>query len=161
MLKHIWRFLSQPNSLWARVYQAKYLKNLSLWEVNEKLHQSWLWKQILRQRDTFKQAISCLVGNGSGILFWEDKWLNNKVLKDYVTHQIGIQQTVSHFTNHNSWNSQSLYRVLPEEIVKEILGFPLPTSDVQDKLAWDPDKSGLFTIKSTYNFLSLSKMRAM
>ena len=50
LAKQSWRILSCSNSLMARVFKAKYLANLSFWEVGTSSNASFVWRGILRAR---------------------------------------------------------------------------------------------------------------
>lgn len=129
------------------------MSNSTFWDTTEKAHQSWLWKQILRQRDTIRDALACLVGDGNYVDMWDDRWVHNKVLKDIVPSITNNMVHVSDFICQGQWKEKELNYILPPEVVQEIVGIPLPRTSKPDRLVLAPDPTGNFTIKSTYTHL--------
>lgn len=135
------------------MYKAKYFLNSNLWQASEKPNHSWIWKQILRQRETFKEAVAITRGNGQNTNLWEDIWIPNKILKDYVNHDYDVTSTVADIMLEGKWNLELLRTLVPTEIVHEIMVMTIPINQEQDMLVWSPNPLGKFTIKSAYNFI--------
>jgi hypothetical protein len=70
-----WRILSCPNSLLARVFKAKYLRNRSFWEVGTSKNASFVWRGILRARSVLEKGMRWRIGSGREIRVWNDKWI--------------------------------------------------------------------------------------
>ncbi|GJY08314.1 RNA-directed DNA polymerase, eukaryota, reverse transcriptase zinc-binding domain protein, partial [Tanacetum coccineum] len=87
LFKWIWRFLRQGSSLWVRFIKAIYGDKGTI-DSFDSISRRSPWLDIIRESLTLtKKGIDLLdfvrkkVGNGEDSLFWEDNWLNEKVLK--------------------------------------------------------------------------------
>ena len=77
LLKWVWRFVSQEDSLWFRVIQAIHGSRID----SHSFHSSSLWSFILKEMHVLKnrgfdflEKCSKRVGNGSNTIFWLDSW---------------------------------------------------------------------------------------
>ncbi|CAL5406146.1 unnamed protein product [Camellia sinensis] len=91
LLRWWWRFGREENLLWKKVVCGKYNIQGSKWYPNTEASQkhSWLWKDILcvanfnpALHSFFVSNTFILVANGARTLFWEDKWVGVRCLKD-------------------------------------------------------------------------------
>ncbi|XP_071687015.1 uncharacterized mitochondrial protein AtMg00310-like [Rutidosis leptorrhynchoides] len=86
-----WRFHTEPQSLWAKVIMSLYGPNGGFdVESSHRLFSSYTtWKEIVfvgKYLDNmgipFSSSFVKIVGNGSSVSFWEDKWIGDGKLKD-------------------------------------------------------------------------------
>ena len=75
LAKQGWRLLSNPDSLCAKVYQARYYLNGDV--LNSKLgyNPSYAWRSSFKALEVIRKGTQWRVGNGKLIHIWEDKWL--------------------------------------------------------------------------------------
>ena len=75
LAKQWWRFLSNPDSLCAKVYKVRYYPNGDV--LNSKLgcNPSYTWRSIFKGLEVIRKCTRWRIGNGSLIHIWEDKWL--------------------------------------------------------------------------------------
>lgn len=83
-----WRLLNEKESLWARILRNKY-------SIGDTHNISWLkpkgtwsstWRSVgMGLREVTLPGLSWVLGNGSHIRFWIDKWLTDKPLCELVT----------------------------------------------------------------------------
>ncbi|GJV03208.1 RNA-directed DNA polymerase, eukaryota, reverse transcriptase zinc-binding domain protein [Tanacetum coccineum] len=64
IIKHLWYIALDKNSLWVKWVNTVKLKGKSIWAVNEKVTDSWGWKNMLTLRDDVRQYMIMKVGNG-------------------------------------------------------------------------------------------------
>ncbi|KAF5202028.1 hypothetical protein FRX31_008385 [Thalictrum thalictroides] len=77
--KWIWRYGNEEGALWRSVIDAKYGFGDEQWwprRVSQS-HGCSLWRGIMEMFQTFKESISCRLGNGSRIRFWTDILIGN------------------------------------------------------------------------------------
>jgi len=88
-LKLIWRVTSNDDSLWVKWSKMNLLKQESFWSLkpNSSLG-SWMWKKMLKYRETAKPFSRVEVNNGARTSFWFDNWSGMGHLMD-VTGQRG------------------------------------------------------------------------
>ena len=75
LAKQVWRLLSEPDSLCARVLRARYYADGKLLKAKMKSGCSYTWQSILTGLECFKQGYIWRVGDGTQINIWEDNWI--------------------------------------------------------------------------------------
>jgi hypothetical protein len=75
LAKQGWRILHHPNSLVARIMQAKCYSNATYLEAHLGRRPSNAWRSILHARAVLEEGLIWRVGNGERISVWRDKWL--------------------------------------------------------------------------------------
>lgn len=112
-LKLGWRLLNENTSLWSQFFKEKYFPNKDFSKIDKpKNHHNGMWKNIVISSKILKEAKFWILGNGRKIRFWDDKCVDNLVIRDYVT-EISTQTknyVVADFINWNnrSWDIQKL-----------------------------------------------------
>jgi len=93
--KLIWRLLSS-NSLWARWIHIYLIKRASFWSISETTTLgSWMWKKLLKYRDSAAGFVRVTVKNGLGTSFWFDNWSPLGKLIDIAGHRGCIDMGIS------------------------------------------------------------------
>jgi len=83
VLKLIWRILSARRSLWVELVKKYLIRRGSFWLVKENTTcGSWIWKKILKYRDTAKSFYRVEVRNGEASSFGFDRWSEMGCLYD-------------------------------------------------------------------------------
>jgi hypothetical protein len=75
LAKQIWRLISTPESLCARVLRSKYYPDGKILEAKLKKGSSFTWQSIMAGLHTFKKGAIWRVGDGKQINIWEDTWI--------------------------------------------------------------------------------------
>ena len=75
LAKQGWRLISNPNSLVAQLYKAKYYPHGDVLNAKLGSSPSYTWRSILKGLEVVKRGSWWRVGNGERIFIWEDKWL--------------------------------------------------------------------------------------
>ncbi|XP_062013599.1 uncharacterized protein LOC133729988 [Rosa rugosa] len=83
--KQGWRLFSNPHSLIAQLYKARYHPTCSFWEAELGDSPSFSWRSILSGRPVLKAGVQWYIGNGTNVNIWKDKWIPN-------CHQFLIQK---------------------------------------------------------------------
>ena len=81
--KWLWRYGHEITHLWWRVIAMKYGEGKGGWcsRVFKRAHGCGLWRSISEGWESFAKHLSFVVGDGSRILFWHDKWIGDVLLK--------------------------------------------------------------------------------
>lgn len=115
----------------------------------------WAWSSLLQGRELLIKGIRWQVGNGSNILFWEDKWI--PAAKDFKVHMARPPDchliSVLDFINPHSksWNEDELRKWISKDEVISILSIPISHIGKNDTLVWHFDSKGHYTVKSGYH----------
>ena len=75
LAKQGWRLLSNPNSLVAQIYKARYYPHGDVFKAKLRSSPSYTWRSIFNGLEVVKIGTRWRVGNCERILIWEDKWL--------------------------------------------------------------------------------------
>ena len=75
LAKQGWWILSNPNSILAKVYKAKYFPYDDILNVKLGSNPSYAWRSIFNSLEVIRKGTRWKVGNGKRIHIWEDKWL--------------------------------------------------------------------------------------
>ena len=81
--KWLWRFGQEGTLLWQNVIATKYGEGQGGWTTKEcrRAHWSGLWRGINDGCERFSKHLALVVGDGSRILFWHDRWVGDTSLK--------------------------------------------------------------------------------
>ena len=103
LAKQGWRILTNPTSLVARVYKAKYFPFEDVLNSRMGSNPSYAWRSIYKSLRVLKEGTRWRVGNGKRIHIWEDRWLPTP-----TTYKV----TSPHLTLASSqWSLLSLMRI--------------------------------------------------
>ncbi|XP_019171334.1 PREDICTED: uncharacterized protein LOC109166887 [Ipomoea nil] len=121
--KQAWRFLTNPNSLVAKVYKARYYPNTSFVDATIGNCPSYCWRSIMAAHDTIIAGVRRRIGNGKATLIWGHPWLPNDPsplvqiempmeLRDALVVGLIDQQT-------NTWDPHILFDLfIPEDVAR-------------------------------------------
>lgn len=75
LAKQGWRLQTCPNSLFYRVFKAKYFPNHEFIDANIGGAPSFAWRSLMAVQKVVKSGCHWLIGNGESASVWGDKWL--------------------------------------------------------------------------------------
>lgn len=100
--------LLTEEGVWQELLHNNYLTNKTLAQVKAKLTYSPLWKGLMGGKDEFFARGTFKIGDGKGIMFWEDAWLGEMPLAQQYPSLYNIVHTknvhVYNVLSHNSIN---------------------------------------------------------
>ena len=138
LAKQAWRLLQNEDTLFYRIFKARFFPHCSFMKAKELVFGSYVWKSILKGREVIQIGARFQVGNGKSIKIWQHHWLPIKH-PPLVTSPIieSIENaTVDCLIDENTgkWDAKMLEGILipaEAELVKKI---PLPQSQTKDVL---------------------------
>jgi hypothetical protein len=153
LAKQVWRLISDPSSLCARVLRAKYYPDGNILRAGLKTGCFFTWQSIVAGITTFKRGYIWRVGNGENINIWNDPWIQSSA--DYkVTSQRGaaVYMKVSELINPvtGQWDTVLLDDLFNSCDVGRILQILLHNQGFKDFIAWGANSHGRYTVKSGY-----------
>ncbi|XP_058723913.1 uncharacterized protein LOC131595539 [Vicia villosa] len=130
--KQGWNILAKPNSLVARIFKA------SLWKTKDVLKLGSRWS----------------IGDGSNIKVMYDPWLREK--GRWFINGPQVQGTYDLYVKDfllpyiKQWNVGKINQIFDNEGAEVILRVPLVEDVVEDKLIWQEEHNGEYSVKSGY-----------
>ena len=82
LIKNLWNIAASKDSLWVKWVNIVKLKRKSIWDVQKKYNDGWIWKVLLDLRDKIKDHV-CNDNNGHAV--WKDS--SGKIV-DYSTKTV-------------------------------------------------------------------------
>ncbi|XP_071719040.1 uncharacterized protein [Rutidosis leptorrhynchoides] len=87
MASHVWRILSNKQSLWVRWIHSYRIMDQNFWEVAIAPDASWSWRKILQIRDIIGNHFIHVIQNGRNTSAWTDIWASHSRLKDMLSRR--------------------------------------------------------------------------
>ena len=78
LTKQAWRLIHNNQSLFYKVYKARYFPNYSFMTAELGPNPSFVWRSLLAARDVIREASTWKVGDGRNIGVLSHKWLQNE-----------------------------------------------------------------------------------
>ncbi|KAF4363009.1 hypothetical protein F8388_020525 [Cannabis sativa] len=152
-----WKLASEDDSLWCKVFKAKYMSNgdKSFWSMKVPKHASFGAKGIMASRDLIRNETCWLIGNGRRAEVWNSPWipwLDWNMFRAAFNPLIE-QRSVKVSTligEDGEWRASSINRwFVPSVVNSWNLIKRLPNSR-NDLLVWKDATNGLFSPSVAY-----------
>jgi hypothetical protein len=152
LARQAWRLLTQPESLCARVLKAKYYPRGHLQDTVFPRGASSSWQAIQHGLELLKKGLIWRVGNGQSIRVWRDQWIPRPHSFRPISKQrrCRIRRVSGLLTPEGSWDMQTLRRYFLQVDIDEIVKLRPSPRLHDDILAWAPENSGVFSVRSAY-----------
>ena len=92
LMNQFWRLYSTPSSLWARILKAKYFPQATLFTGPRSAKRSHIWTAISLGAELLREGMRWFVGDGQTIRVWQDHWLPNGSLREYIEGPLPRQE---------------------------------------------------------------------
>ncbi|XP_019190289.1 PREDICTED: uncharacterized protein LOC109184707 [Ipomoea nil] len=135
--KQGWRLLTNPGSLMARVFKARYFPTTSFYEAILGGNPSYVWRSIMASQDLLKSGCRRRIGNGRSTLVNNGQSL---LVSDLIDAHTG------------SWNGDYLHQVFNSRDAMLISQLPV-SMDYEDMWYWEGDLRGCYSVKDGYRRL--------
>ncbi|CAL9010471.1 unnamed protein product [Prunus brigantina] len=151
-----WRLHTKDNGLWAKIYEAKYLKGASIFDKSLGARQvcSTTWRSIIHGIQLLMQGMCWRIGQGDSVKFWEDNWVTDAPLMQQAG-ALTIPDSncpVSSFSKNGWWDIDKLRGVLCEDLVQQVISVPVGfLGSLPDTQIWKGSANGDFSVKSAYS----------
>uniref|UniRef100_A0A803PFK2 Uncharacterized protein n=1 Tax=Cannabis sativa TaxID=3483 RepID=A0A803PFK2_CANSA len=151
--KQGWRLLTNPDSLVARIFKARYYSNGTFLTAEIGSNPSFVWRSILEAQNLVANGIRWCVGDGKNINVLGDPWLPDKLNAWVSSSHPGLAnaKVANLFTMDGlSWDLDVLNDLFEPRDKELILQIPVNIASTRDHLVWNGELSGLYSVKSAY-----------
>lgn len=167
--KWVWRWRTEPDSLWCRVIRAKYILNACSKDS------AW-WRDVHRacqimSMDWFEGAVSKSLRGGDATSFWHDEWtgggnLRGKYYRLYNLSKLRWSRVCDCGKwEQGVWHWKLLWRrplagreIQWEEALLCEIGSKQLFANVPDAWTWLPSTNGIYSVQSAYLLLQESSL---
>ncbi|KAK1292012.1 hypothetical protein QJS10_CPB17g00255 [Acorus calamus] len=162
MAARFWEVITHSKSLWTDWIWNRYLKRKSPWEVNSNSGCSWVWHQILSNRDWIKAEVKYIIFSGHTINILHDPWLEGKGLAHHLQGSLSSlpflspSATLSAIIKDGKWIRpprwpSQLTALWPTILEIEIGGVG------DDEIIWPHCKQGVLSTQAAWAYLRHSR----
>ncbi|KAH9658155.1 hypothetical protein KPL70_023379 [Citrus sinensis] len=147
LAKQGWRIRQCPDSLVARVLQAKYFQSKNFLDAKLGSNPSYIWRSLLWGRKIICSGSRWRVGNGQKIHVHKANWIPQpSTFQPVVKPSLLPDAMVSDLINEaNYWDEKRIYEHFDKIDADLITKIPLPRRPREDELIWHYGKNGQFS----------------
>ncbi|WMV54149.1 hypothetical protein MTR67_047534, partial [Solanum verrucosum] len=160
LMKWMWRFASQEQSLWKDTIKARYgMETRWISNIATQPYGTGVWRTIKNLWPKLINKCTIKIGDGGKTLFWEEVWAGQASLKasfpDLFSLSLEKVATVKEMRDAQGWNLK-FRRPLNDWEVNRMVEFLnileryKELSNREDKLLWAPDTQGRFSVGTAY-----------
>lgn len=154
LARQVWRLIQSPDSLCARMMNAKYYPRGHIIDTVFTGNASPTWRAVEHGLELLKKGIIWRVGNGDSIRIWRDNWIPHPRSLPVLGKRLPrtrirwVAELIDRRTN--TWDGGLLKELFWAPDVEEIKKIKLPLRGKDDFLARHYEKSGIFSVWSAY-----------
>ena len=149
LAKQIWRLKTCENSLFHKVFKAKFFLDCSIMQCDNPDKGSYAWKSLLQARYMVDSGASWRVGDGFSVAIRSDKWLPKNPPSLVISPPISlpVESSVSDLIDQENhiWKAELIQSEFLAYEASLILGIPLSCHPTPDEQVWFLSKDGKFT----------------
>ena len=146
LAKQGWRLISNPNSLVAQIYRARYYPHGDVFHSKLGSSPSFTWRNIYNGLEVVKRGSRWRVGNGERILIWEDKWLPTPTTYKVISPPKSFNgyPRVSALIDRDTrrWKGDVVKSLFLPFEARTILNIPLCHNLPEDQIIWVGNRRG-------------------
>jgi len=153
LARQAWRLLDQPDSLCARLLKAKYFPRSLVVDAVPQANASQSWQAIIYGLDLLKEGLIWRIGNGSSVRIWRDPWIPREFSCKTTSRRGRCRlHWVSDLLDSEGcdWDYNRIAAIFNPADADAIVRIKLSERRTEDVLAWHPEKSGIFSVRSAY-----------
>ncbi|XP_073309898.1 uncharacterized protein [Primulina huaijiensis] len=143
LAEQIWRVISEPDSLVARVLKGRYFRHQDIMEAEMGSNPSSIWRALMWSRPLLAEGLCWKVGDGARINTFEDIWLPGPrtclaPIPDYASFS-----KVKSLMVHGMWNVPLIQKIFSPLIAQKITCIPITPTNIKDARFWKCDPKGM------------------
>ncbi|XP_074352494.1 uncharacterized protein LOC141691624 [Apium graveolens] len=151
-----YNFLSNPSSLVARVFKARYFINTSLFEASRGGGVSFVWSGFWQAKEVLKKGYKWVLGNGEDMRVFKDSWVRGK--ENYMVNNMFTGSSIDMkvcellIPGKNQRDTSKVFNHFIISDAKAILAIPIPRNQILDHISLIFTNDGKYDEKSGYKF---------
>ena len=147
--KQVWRLTQDTNSLFYKVYKARYFPNCSFMTAQFGSNPSFVWRSLLAVRDIIYNGSKWRVGDDKTVGVYSHKWLSHPPIP---LNEHAKDMKVCELLDEESWqwHKGRIEAMFALRTRQEILAVPLDRLNSSDTLIWTENKAAKFNVKTAY-----------
>ncbi|GAU30882.1 hypothetical protein TSUD_15680 [Trifolium subterraneum] len=152
--KQAWNIVQNPNSLVEKLIKARYFPHSSLFEASLGYNPSFAWRSMWHARQILSLGCRWRIGSGDNIRVMHDPWLRGSADRWVPSpqpagvYQLSVRDLLHE--NYKAWNIAKVRNLFSRDAAKRILETPLVSSVREDKVVWEEERNGCYSVKSGY-----------
>jgi hypothetical protein len=155
LAKQGWRLITNPQSLVARMFKAKYYPQCDFLKAKRTQNWSFSWQSIQKSSWILKKGCVWKIGDGKSINIWEDRWINPKagsIMWSKKPDNSPLQR-VSDLIDEETkcWKEHVINQNFYPMEATQIFAIPLTNTNSEDIISWYGTKDGNYSVKSGYH----------
>lgn len=109
-IKLIWKLFAEGGSLWVAWVKNHLMPDKQFWISDSTNQGSWIWRDLMKLRETARPFILCQVTSGRTASFWHDNWTHHGNLFGITGHLgpffsgISLDASVASVATDSGWN---------------------------------------------------------
>ncbi|KAL6550592.1 hypothetical protein OROMI_021080 [Orobanche minor] len=153
LAKQLWRMLTNPSSLVARAFVARYCRSGDFLSAPVPANASFIWRSLVWSRDLVSSGLAWRIGNGEEVSMYDDNWVmglhgNLRKCGESVRYDdLGVKDLI---VSGSRWNEAQVHNLFSPIVQASILATPISEVGDRDERFWRFDVEGRFSVKSAY-----------
>lgn len=148
LAKQVWRALHNKLGLFSKTMMAKYDINDGSDQFKRPYDASPIWKGLYKAYLFLKPNLRWQVGDGTNISIHSTMWYPPRSPKE------GIVTVHDLLDTRGGWKKNVIKEMFSDHDANTILRMPTSHHGAKDRIQWMGDKSGKYTMKKGYKFMS-------
>jgi ribonuclease HI len=161
--KQGWNIMTNPHSLMAKVYKARYFPNSSFFESQLGHNPSYAWRGIWKARQILMNGCRWRIGNGTCINVMSEPWLRDNdgawIPSPQVQGVYDLHVSDLMLPNMKMWDKEKIDSLFPMHIANCIMETPLLNVIEEDEIIWKDSQDGKYSVRSGYKVLMHDKQQ--
>lgn len=156
LAKQCWRLITNPDSLVAKIYKAKYYADTTFIQAKLGGSPSFIWRSVMEARQVISAGSMWRIGTGKDIDILNQPWLNDMDNPYVTTNSPALinQKVMSLFqSNSTAWDLEIITDIFEERDQRSIVNTVVEQGLNSDVLSCRLEISGHFTVRSAYRMI--------
>lgn len=163
LVKWIWKITQGSEGLWFKLLKAKYMPDGNFF-TSRSIGTSQFWQGLHKVKHLFKWGANYKVKDGRMVSFWDDPWIGDAPIRvlyptlySYCNNKQSTVKECSHGENwtidfNRSFNAYDWEQW--NNLMTDLQEVKLEVSGEGDEIMWGLNKTGVFTTRSLYKFMT-------